>query len=227
MNLPAPDDYIDIHNHGGIPKRGYFCIENLMAHERGLPGSDRGISYTYGIHPWHLTKESAEELMDRVRVSSGHPNVVAIGECGYDKLRGPDQELQMQAFEEQAAIAGERSLPLFIHCVRAWDELLASHKKIRPAKPWLVHGFRGKKELAMQLISKGMYISFWFEFILRLESSDLVRSLPADRIFLETDGSGTDIGLIYKKVAADLDLDVTKLKEQIFSNYFTFFDFKP
>jgi TatD DNase family protein len=223
MNIPAPDDYIDIHNHGGKPTRGRFCVENLMAHERGLPGSDRGISYTYGIHPWHLDKESLKEQIEKVRIHSGHPNVVAIGECGFDKLRGPDTELQKEAFEEQAVIAGERSKPLFIHCVRGWDELLASHKKIRPRKPWLVHGFRGKKELAMQLISKGMYISFWFEFILRPESSDLVRNLPSDRIFLETDGSGTDIRQIYNKVAADLNLDINKLKEQIFSNYLTFF----
>jgi TatD DNase family protein len=223
MNIPAPDDYIDIHNHGGKPTRGRFCVENLMAHERGLPGSDRGISYTYGIHPWHLDKESLKEQIEKVRIHSGHPNVVAIGECGFDKLRGPDTELQKEAFEEQAVIAGERSKPLFIHCVRGWDELLASHKKIRPGKPWLVHGFRGKKELAMQLISKGMYISFWFEFILRPESSDLVRNLPSDRIFLETDGSGTDIRQIYNKVAADLNLDINKLKEQIFSNYLTFF----
>jgi TatD DNase family protein len=224
MNLPAPGDYIDIHNHGGIPKRGHFCIENLMAHEAGLPGSDRGISYTYGIHPWHLKNESVGELMEKVRVNSGHPNVIAIGECGFDKLRGPDQELQMKAFEEQAVIAGERYLPLFIHCVRAWDELLASHKRIRPGKPWLVHGFRGKKELAMQLISKGMYISFWFDFIIRPESSDLVRNLPAGRIFLETDGSGTDIGLIYEKVAADLNIDVNRLKGQIYLNFKSFFN---
>lgn len=219
MNIPAPDDYIDIHNHGGIPKRGHFCIENLMAHERGLPGSDRGISYTYGIHPWHLDKETLIEQLEKIRVNSGHSNVIAIGECGFDKLRGPDAGLQKEAFEEQAAIAEKRNFPVFIHCVRAWDELMASHKKMRPVKPWLLHGFRGKKELAMQLISKGMYISFWFEFIMRPESSDLVRNLPADRIFLETDGSGTEIRLIYKKVAADLNVDVTKLKEQIFTNY--------
>jgi TatD DNase family protein len=223
MNIPAPDDYIDIHNHGGIPKRGHFCIENLMAHERGLPGSDRGISYTYGIHPWHLDKEYFSYMLEKVRVHSGHPNVVAIGECGFDKLRGPDQDLQVEAFEEQSLIAEERSKPLFIHCVRGWDELMASHKKMKPAKPWLVHGFRGKKELAMQLISKGMYISFWFEFILRPESSELVRSLPSDRIFLETDGSGIDISAIYKKVASDLKIDENRLKEQIFSNFKLFF----
>jgi len=46
------------------------------------------------------------------------------------------------------------------------DELLSEHRKLRPSTPWLVHGFRGKKELAMQLISKGMYLFIlWFDFI--------------------------------------------------------------
>jgi TatD DNase family protein len=224
MNLPSPDDYIDIHNHGGTPLSGRFCVDNLMAHEPDLPGNDTGMTYTYGIHPWHLTADSLDDQIEKVKIHSANENVIAVGEAGFDRLKGPDIELQRKAFDAQVIIAEERSLPLFIHCVRRWDELLASHKRMRPSKPWLVHGFRGKKELAMQLISKGMYISFWFEFIMRPVSSDLVRNLPADRIFLETDGSGTDIGLIYEKVAADLDVDINKLKGQLFSNYLTFFD---
>jgi TatD DNase family protein len=223
MNLPAPDDYIDIHNHGGKPVKGRFSIENLMAHEPGIPGSENGIAYTCGIHPWHLTRENLDEQLKRVMLFSELPNVIALGEAGFDRLKGPDNDLQRKAFDEQAAIAEKVSKPLYIHCVRAWDELLSSYKRIRPVKPWLVHGFRGKRELAMQLISKGMYISFWFEFIMRPESSDLVRKLPADRIFLETDGSGTDISFIYKKVACDLNMEENRLKEQIFSNFKCFF----
>lgn len=219
MNLPGPDDYIDIHNHGGTPHTGRFSVENLMAHEPVIPGSEDGMTYTFGIHPWYLTEESLREQIENVNIHSGNPNVIAVGEAGFDKLRGPDNELQKKAFEAQVVISDERSKPLYIHCVRAWDELLASHKRMRPRMSWLVHGFRGKKDLAMQLISKGMYISFWFDFIMRPESSDLLRNLPDDRIFLETDGSGNDIKLIYEKVAVDLGINTERLKEQIFSNY--------
>jgi len=219
MNLPGPDNYIDIHNHGGTSLSGRFCVDNLMAHEPAIPGDDNGMAFTYGIHPWHLEAGSLDDQLEKVGIHSAHPNVIALGEAGFDKLRGPALDLQRNAFEEQVIIAGERAKPLFIHCVRSWDELLASHKRMRPSKPWLVHGFRGKKDLAIQLISKGMYISFWFDFIMRPESSDLVRNLPADRIFLETDGSGVDIRLIYEKVANDLDTATERLKEQIYSNY--------
>ena len=154
---------------------------------------------------------------------AGHPDIIALGEAGFDRLKGPDMELQRDAFEKQVKIADSNSKPLFIHCVRSWDELLAEHKRLRPSTPWLIHGFRGKRELAEQLISKGMFISFWFDFILRPESSQLVKSLPLEKLFLETDGSGADIGTIYNKVASDLSMDVIQLKTQMVSNFNTFF----
>ena len=145
--------------------------------------------------------------------------LIAIGEAGFDKLRGPSPEIQHKAFEEQARIAEAVKKPLFIHCVRSWDELLQSHKRVKPLMPWIIHGFRGKKELAAQLISRNMYISFWFDFVIRPESSELIRSLPSDRIFLETDGSDADIKEIYSKVALDTGISMEELKSIILSNF--------
>ena len=85
--------------------------------------------------------------------------------------------------------------------------------------PWLIHGFRGNVELASQLLSKGFYLSFWIDFVLRPESKELLKQLPADRIFLETDGADVDIKSIYNKVATDLDLSVDELKSIILKNF--------
>ena len=151
-------------------------------------------------------------------------NLIAIGEAGFDKLRGPAMSTQAKVFEAQVIISEEIKKPLYIHCVRAWDELLPAHKKFRPKMPWLIHGFRGNIELAGQLLSKGMYLSFWFDFVIRPESSKLLRNLPEDRIFLETDGAEIDIRLIYMKVADDLGKDVEQLKSLILNNYNNFFN---
>jgi TatD DNase family protein len=131
--------------------------------------------------------------------------------------------LQRTAFEEQVSIAEKAQKPVIIHCVRAWDELLAVQKKTRPEMPWLVHGFRGNWKLAAQLISKGMYLSVWYEFALRPESSELFRHLPRDRFFLETDGADVDIRKIYEKVAGDLVIEAEELKSIIFNNFNAFF----
>lgn len=223
MNLPEPTDYIDIHTHGSISATGIFRVENLMAHETRLPDPAPRQAFTFGIHPWFLNEGNHKDLITRVKEIAPDPEVVAVGEAGFDKIRGAPPELQREVFEIQVRIAEELHKPLIIHCVRAWDELLQVHRKFKPEMPWMVHGFRGKKELAMQLISRGMYLSFWFSFILRQESSELIRFLPSDRIFPETDGSDADIAMIYTKVSADLGLTVNELKQLFFNNFNRFF----
>ena len=219
MYLPQPGDYIDIHVHGGLPASGIFILESLMAHEGKLPVDVSGIAYTYGIHPWFLNEENHKQLINSVENTVIQPEIIAIGEAGFDRLRGPSPELQSRVFEEQIIISEKISKPIVIHCVRAWDELLAVYKKIKPKMPWLIHGFRGNVELASQLLTKGFYLSFWFDFILRPESKELLKQLPADRIFLETDGADVDIKSIYNKVATDLDLSVDELKSIILKNF--------
>jgi TatD DNase family protein len=223
MYLPQPGDYIDIHVHGGTPVSGIFILESLMAHEEKLPADVSGVAYTYGIHPWFLNEDNHKQLIISVENSINHPDVIAVGEAGFDRLRGPSIELQRTTFEEQVAISEATGKPVIIHCVRAWDELLSVKKKLKPKMPWLVHGFRGNVELAAQLLSKGVYLSFWFDFVLRSESRDLLRRLPADRIFLETDGAEVDIRTVYNKVASDLKISVDKLKSIVLSNFDNFF----
>jgi TatD DNase family protein len=223
MKYPLPGDYIDIHTHGSFVNTAVFAVENLMAHEFRTPGDIPEQPCTYGIHPWHLTSETIDVLINNVNSVASSPNLVAIGEAGFDKLRGPDIKTQAEAFEAQVIISEEIRMPLFIHCVRAWDELLPAHKRLRPKMPWMIHGFRGNVVLAKQLLSKGMYLSFWFDFVMRPESAKLLRSLPKDRIFLETDGADTDIRLIYDKVAGDLDISVDEMKEIFLRNFIEFF----
>jgi TatD DNase family protein len=223
MQLPHPGDYIDIHVHDGTPASGIFILESLMAHEGKSPADTSGVGYTCGIHPWFLTEVNHKQLLYSVESSISLPGVIAVGEAGFDRLRGPSVELQRQTFEEQVKISEETAKPVVVHCVRGWDELLLVRKKLRPKMPWLVHGFRGNVELATQLLSKGMYLSFWFDFILRPESSGLLKKLPLNKIFLETDGADVDIRDIYKKVANDLDLSVDELKSMILKNFGDFF----
>jgi len=219
MILPAAGDYIDIHNHGSGSIAGVFQVENLMTHENRIPSFETGLTFSIGIHPWYLTRDNFEHQIKKVVEFSDHKNIIGLGETGFDKLKGADPALQKEAFEAHVKIAEDVSKPLFIHCVRAWEEIISVHKKLHPSQPWIIHGFRGKKELAQQLISKGMYLSFWFDFIMRYESTQLVKSLPPDRIFLETDGSDTDIRTIYNKVADDLGLPVDNLIRIIHSNF--------
>jgi TatD DNase family protein len=219
MVFPEKNDYIDIHTHGSVAVPGIFSVETLMAHEYQAPVDIHGICFTIGIHPWHLTEKNHKDQINSILKIIGEPHIIALGETGFDRLKGPSEELQRIVFKEQVQISEEYRKPMVIHCVRAWNDLLQEHKKLKPEMPWLVHGFRGNKDLAIQLISKGMYLSFWFDFVMRPEAMPLLKGLPREKIFLETDGAEIDIRDIYNKVAADLEITVNELKTQIHSNF--------
>jgi TatD DNase family protein len=224
MSIPQPGDFIDIHVHDGIPSEGKFILESLMAHEEKLPEKIPGVAYTYGIHPWFLDENNHINQVIAVEEAVTHPEIIAIGEAGFDKLRGPSPELQLKVFEIQVRLSEKVGKPLIIHCVKAWDELLAVKKNLKPSMPWMIHGFRGNQLLAKQLMSKGIYLSLWFEYVLRPESADLLKSLPHDRFFLETDGANVDIREIYLKAADVIGVTLEEVKERMRDNFFKFFN---
>lgn len=226
MIVPKQGDFIDIHNHNVIPEAGVFSVDNIMVHVARVPEDNSGIAYSAGIHPWFLTEDNYDGLLTKVTKYSLLSNVIAIGEAGFDKVKGPSMELQKKAFEAQVAIANDLGKPLFIHNVKAWDELLYEHKKTKPQTIWIVHGFHGKKELASQLLSRGMYLSLWADFVLNRDSAEVIKTIPVERLFLETDAFDVNIKDIYSKVSESLNISVNELKEITYRNYLNVFGSK-
>jgi TatD DNase family protein len=175
------------------------------------------------VHPWNIEEDDLDKMINKVREYASLHNVIAIGEAGFDRIRGADKILQEKAFIEQVKISEEKGKPLFIHCVRAWDELLRAHKKMRPGMKWIIHGFRGKPELAEQLLGKGFYLSPWVEWAIKPESAETLKTVPLNRLFLETDGFDIDIEPVYRVVAEHLQIDLNKLKKQLWENFHTLF----
>ena len=52
-----------------------------------------GLYYSVGIHPWQAAR-AAEADFDRLAECATSGNVLMIGECGIDKLRGGDLPMQ-------------------------------------------------------------------------------------------------------------------------------------
>lgn len=158
-----------------------------------------------GFHPWHV---NGEESFERLEQIVQHSNVVAIGETGFDSLKGASMEVQRECFEKHVELSEKYNKPLVIHCVRAWDWLLGSHKKYNPKQTWIVHGFRGKSELMRQLLAKNMMFSIGAQF-----NEETVRLIPNENLFCETDDSGTRIADVYKSLS-----DVRGVDNEHFSN---------
>ncbi len=139
--------------------------------------------YTAGIHPWATNKpEVVEAMMAMLPQWLHHPQVVALGECGLDTLRGAPIPTQVEIFVQQIRLAEELQLPVTLHIVHAFNQLLQLKKELRPTTQWTVHGFRGKPALAQQLLRTGLDLSFGSRY--NLESWSLT---PPERRHRETD----------------------------------------
>lgn len=182
MDIPE-NSFFDFHTHNLQAQPG-TAIVNLPEAALRCPAVfvlTPGALYSAGIHPW-WTPVADEELWAGWEYWLRHPQVVAVGECGLDRMRGGDLLLQEEVFMRQAEKAEELHLPVTVHCVRAFDRLLALRRRLRPQVRWTVHGFRGKPALALQLLQAGMDLSFGGRYC--AESYALT---PPDRRHRETD----------------------------------------
>ena len=106
-----------------------------------------------GIHPWHISPNWQDQI-DRIRNLASAPNVYMIGECGLDNVRlTASTEEQETVFRHHIDISEQARKPLIIHCVKSIDRLIAIKKQIQPQQTWILHGFRGKPQQAVQLLA--------------------------------------------------------------------------
>ncbi|MDE5786155.1 MAG: TatD family hydrolase [Duncaniella sp.] len=139
-------------------------------------------TYSVGIHPWraHFADDAA---LDRVAALAREDNVVAIGETGLDSLREPAIETQAALFEWHIRLAVKLKKPLIIHAVKAWQLLLDISRPYRPfTTPWIIHGFRGKPQLARQLLDAGFSLSFGHRY-----NPESFAITPVGRRYAESD----------------------------------------
>ena len=149
------------------------------------------LSTTVGIHPHDANQFNAQTINELKTLAKSKP-VVAIGECGLDFNRNfstPDE--QLFAFEQQLKLAGELDLPVFLHERDAFDaqiELLTKYRN--QLKGGVVHCFTGDIEQMNRYLELDLYIGItgWVCDLKRGQSlRDAVKSLPLNRILLETD----------------------------------------
>ena len=196
---------IDIHTHNSIvaPDAIFNSGCSYIA----------GRSISIGIHPWHINDNWKSELANIAEWAKA-ANVVAIGECGFDMLKSPtDILLQEEIFMAHAQLAEEMQKPLIIHCVKAFDRLMALHNELKPRQAWIIHGFRGNRQQAEQLTRQGFYLSLGERF-----NEESVKAIPNDRLFIESDESILDIAGIYKNIATAKNIPIEKLVELIDEN---------
>lgn len=179
-----------------------------------------------GIHPWFLTAENAEKDLEILSENIDNQKLVAIGEAGLDRLKGADLALQIHVLNAQINLAHAANLPIIIHCVKAYNELIEVFRKYPPSVSTakIVHGYNQNAHIHTLLLKHNFCLSLGAALI--AESPNAVYALkntPPNRLFLETDTADIHIEEVYKKAATLLDIDINYLKSIIYENVMTVF----
>jgi TatD DNase family protein len=158
-----------------------------------IAGAERhaDVFATVGIHP-HEADEHPDIDTQRLVEAALHPRVVGIGETGLDYFYNKsDRDRQRRSFRSHIAASRETSLPLIVHTRDAEDDTIdiLGAEAGKGAFPMVIHCFTGSQRLADACLMMDAYISLsgivTFKNAKALQ--DVARTLPADRLLMETD----------------------------------------
>ena len=175
--------------------------------------------YSIGIHPWYISESRLAEDLKIIEEKLQTSNCLAIGECGLDKKIEVSLELQRSVFEKQLALAEKYKKPVVIHCVAAFQEVIAIKKKMQISVPMVIHGFSKNSQIAEQLIKEGFYISFGKYLLKNPGLKTVFQNIPNDRFFLETDTIEENIEQVYDIAAKYKDITIRELQNIVSSNF--------
>jgi len=212
--------FFNIHTHKPSHQTEVLEIVNQYPQE-----FDSSLSnYSIGIHPWYIVEDRIESDLQVIGNKLQENNCLAIGECGLDKRVSTSMALQLMVFEKQLALAEKFQKPVILHCVAAFQELIAIKKKLKITVPMIIHGFSKNIEVANQLVQNGFYLSFGKYLFFNKELELVFNSIPNDRLFLETDTIEQDIREVYELAAKYKNIEVEEMKAIIKTNFNTVFN---
>lgn len=182
-------------------------------------------NYSIGIHPWYIDENRLESDLQIIGEKLAVPNCLALGECGLDKRILIPLDLQQHIFAQQILLAEKHQKPLVLHCVAAFQEVIALKKELNVTVPMIIHGFSKNEQTAKQLIANGFYISFGKYLLRNPELKSVFQSVPNDCIFLETDTVEESIEEVYALAADYKNIEIEEMKVIISRNFEKLFKF--
>lgn len=204
---------------------------------------------TIGVHPHQANEEGERDItVERlVELAGSHPKIVAIGECGLDyHYDYAPRDVQERIFRTHIRAAIETGLPLIVHAREADDDIIAVIEDERARAGdmkdrlrGVLHCFSSTRKLAEYALGIGFYVSFSgiVTFPKSLEIQDICKSIPVDRILVETDapylapapyrGKRNEPSFVNhtgRLVANVHDLDEVSFSHQTTDNFFRLFN---
>lgn len=211
--------FLNFHAHQQMPAENEIVIQSLFLQNDLITKKSDKIFFTAGLHPWHADQLSESKITERLEKLIQDKSIIAIGETGLDKLKEVDWETQKKVFRAHIEIADKYNLPLIVHSVKAHNEVLKLKIESKSKIPWVIHHFNGSKQMAMDFIYHGFYLSLCHHINNSgSKLSGYLGELPVNRIFLETDDFNIDIKDLYSVAAKKFNMSTENFKKQLINN---------
>ncbi|PJK30159.1 TatD family hydrolase [Minwuia thermotolerans] len=158
---------------------------------RAIAEAEPDVFCSVGAHPHEAGTEPDTTTAQLVELAA-HPKAIGIGETGLDYFyEHSPRQVQRDVFRAHIGAARETGLPLIVHTRDAEDDTIAivEEEMGKGAWPGLIHCFSGSQRLADRMLAAGLYISISGIVTFRKaeELRDVVRSVPLERLLVETD----------------------------------------
>jgi tatD family protein len=172
--------YLDIHSH-----TQHSTADTLVIRNQYPLTANTTEPFSVGIHPWYV--ENWKLQWEALVPLANHPNCWAIGECGLDKNITTPLPLQQEIFLKHIYLAETLELPLIIHCVKAYSEVLHLRKITKTKQLWILHGFRKNLKVAKECIAHNIALSFGKALSYSPQLQEVYKSISPEYRFFESD----------------------------------------
>jgi TatD DNase family protein len=190
-----------------------------------------------GIHPSEIDNFKDENL-NQLEYFIKKEKIIGIGEIGLDYTYKTDKNKQKEIFEKQLQLAEKYKLPVVLHIRETFNDVFEILKNFKVVPIW--HSCSGNLEEVEKFLEIGGFISFsgiiTFKNANRLR--EIVKIVPLERIFLETDSTYLTpepyrgkinepayVKFIYQQVAEIKNIEFEKLDIVIENNFKKLFQF--
>ena len=212
--------FINLHTHK------FSNLDNVIEVVNQYPWEfDTSIpNYSIGIHPWYIDESRLESDLNIINEKLQLTSCLALGECGLDKRIEIPLETQIKVFKMQLDLVKQTNKPIVLHCVAAYDEVIAIKKELKIENPMIIHGFSKSEQVAKSLLNNGFYLSFG-KYLLRNPDLEKVFTFaPENQILLETDTIEESIYEVYEKAASIKGISLEEMKAIVFANFSSVFN---
>lgn len=212
--------YVDFHTH----RRSGDALEilNVEALDAGAVARacQQGQPFSLGVHPWRadVSQTELQEAFSRIEQCVNVDGFVAIGECGLDWVSQVARAAQMSVFEQQIELAHRLTVPVVLHCVRAFEEVMQT-LRVRKIRRAVFHSFVGSPQQAERVVREGYFCSFSPRSLASPRTREVIKAIAPSVMLVERDECECSIEEVYEAVATLRKCSVEELREIVFDNY--------